>query len=130
MITDPISDLLARLRNAYTAKKDSITLPFSKMNFAILEILHKEGYISALTTDDKSQFKQIVADLRYQQASPALSGIKRLSKPGRRLYSVVADIPKTLGGYGITILSTNQGLMTDKQAKQKNLGGELICQVW
>lgn len=130
MITDPISDLLARLHNAYLAKKDSLIVTFSRVNYAILEILKEEGYISSLKMQDQQQVKSIIIELKYIQATPALSGVKRLSKPGRRLYSVASDIPKTLGGYGITVLSTNKGLMTDKQAKQKNLGGELICQVW
>lgn len=130
MITDPISDLLARLRNAYLANKDYFSAPFSRINYAILEIFKQEGYISSLEVQDQSRFKSILIGLRYIQSTPALSGVKRLSKPGRRLYSVASDVPKTLGGYGITVLSTNKGLMTDKQAKQKNLGGELICQVW
>lgn len=130
MISDSISDLLARLKNAYLAKKEEISVPFSKMNLAILEILVKENYIEAVSGDDQGKFKRLVIKLKYINRSPAISGIKRLSKPGRRLYSTVKDVPKSLGGYGVTIISTNQGLLTDKQAKQKNVGGELICQIW
>ncbi len=130
MNCDPISDLLARVRNGYLAGKSSLSLPFSRINFSILEILSKEGYLDKVETTGELPTKEIVVALKYIGGSPALSGIKRLSKPGRRLYSVVKDIPKTLGGYGITILSTNKGLLTDKDAKKSNQGGELICQVW
>lgn len=130
MNCDPISDLLARVRNGYMAGQEILSLPFSRINLGILEILTKEGYLDQVEVSGELPSKQISVTLKYVKGTPALSGIKRLSKPGRRLYSVVKDIPKTLGGYGITILSTNKGLMTDKQAKKSNQGGELICQVW
>jgi len=127
---DPISDLLARLHNAYLANKTVMVAPFSKMSQSIAEILVNEGYAEKVEIVGEIPKKAVQIELRYVHTQPAISGIKRLSRPGRRLYSVARDIPKTLGGYGITILSTSKGIMTGSQAKQSNLGGELICQVW
>jgi len=112
------------------ARKSVVEVPFSKMALAIFDILSKEGYVSKVETVGELPKKSIKIELRYVSSVPAVSGFKRLSKPGRRLYSVAKNIPKTLGGYGITILSTNKGIMTGQQAKKSNFGGELICQVW
>lgn len=129
-MTDLISDLLARLHNAYLAKKNFVEVPFSNMSSAISEILAKEGYVSKIEIVGELPKKTIKIELRYIHAQSAMSGVKRLSRPGRRLYTIAKDIPKTLGGYGITILSTSKGVMTGNQARQDNLGGELVCQVW
>ncbi len=130
MYTDSIADMLIRIKNALTAGHEKVVVPHSKMKAAIAEILLKEKYIKKVEVIDSEPQKQIELSLRYEGSLPAVSEVKRLSKPGRRLYASAGQIPATLGGYGITILSTNQGLMTDKKARQKNIGGEILCQIW
>lgn len=123
---DPIADLLIRIKNAYLAGHEEVRVPFSKMKEAIAQLLLAEGYLEKVETIER----ELLLRLRYLQNQPSLSGIKQLSKPSRRLYSSAQQIPKALGGYGVTILSTNQGIMSDRDARKKNLGGELICQIW
>lgn len=127
---DPIGDLLIRIKNAYLADHEVVQVPFSKLKKAIVEIMIKEGYVESLTTIGVSPKQMIEITLKYSKSQPVMSGVKQLSKPSRRLYSSANTIPKSLGGYGITILSTNQGVMSDSEARKKNLGGELICQIW
>lgn len=129
-MTDPISDLIIQIKNAVLARKESIGVPHSKMKEAIAGILKKEGYISEVTTDEATGFKKLVITLKYIGKNPAVTDVRRLSKPGRRLYVPANDIPKSLGGYGITILSTNRGVVTDSEARKLNVGGELLCQIW
>lgn len=129
-MTDPISDFIIRIKNAVLARKDVITVPHSKMKEAIAGILQKEGYIAEVTTSEEGVFKQLVITLKYVGKNPAVTDVRRLSKPGRRLYAPANDIPKSLGGYGITILSTNKGVITDSDARKMNVGGELLCQIW
>jgi len=112
------------------ADHKQVSVPYSKAKKAVVDILVSEGYVEAVEVDTKSKHPQLVIQLKYVGKSPAITGVKRLSKPGRRLYSASTDLPKTLGGYGITIVSTNKGVMTDVQARQQNVGGELICQIW
>jgi small subunit ribosomal protein S8 len=129
-MTDPIADLLTRIRNAYLAKKETVEVPHSHTKEAIVKILKQGGYIDSVKVVKQSPQPKIVLTLAYKGKVPALEGIERVSKPGRRMYVKANKIPLTLGGYGITILSTNQGVITDKEAKKKNLGGEIICKVW
>lgn len=129
-MTDPISDLIIRIKNALMAGHGQVVLPHSKVKKAIADILAQEGYVAAVTVDETKDHAQLVIELKYVGKVPAITGVKRLSKPGRRLYAGTSNLPKTLGGYGITIISTNKGVMTDNQARQQNVGGELICQVW
>ncbi len=130
MLSDPVGDLLARIRNAYLARHDQVVVPHSKLKEAVVKILVDEGYLDSYqVTGDKPKLS-LELKLKYINNKPAITGIKRVSKPGRRLYAAVTDIPKTLGGYGITIVSTNKGVLTDKQARKASVGGELICQVW
>lgn len=129
-MTDPIADLLIRIKNAHMARQSQLLVPFSRIKKNIAEIMQKEGYLESVEVVSTSPFAQIEIKLRYIGRSPAVSDVKRLSKPGRRLYVPAKDIPKALGGYGITILSTSKGIMTDKEARKQNIGGELICQVW
>lgn len=129
-MTDPISDFIIQIKNAVLARKDVITIPHSKMKEAIAGILQKEGYIAEVTTSEEGVFKQLVITLKYVGKNPAVTDVRRLSKPGRRLYAPANDIPKSLGGYGITILSTNKGVVTDSDARKMNVGGELLCQIW
>ncbi len=130
MYTDSIADMLIRIKNALTAGHEEVLVPHSKMKAAIAEILLTEKYINKIEVIDSKPQNQLKLSLRYEGSLPAVSGVKRISKPGRRLYASAGQIPVTLGGYGITILSTNKGVITDKEARQKNIGGEVLCQVW
>ncbi|MCB9813049.1 MAG: 30S ribosomal protein S8 [Pseudomonadales bacterium] len=130
MTTDPIADIIIRIKNAHMARHEKVEVPYSKMKKAIAEILLKEGYVSGVDIKESQPFDYIVIKLKYIGKLPAVNDVKRLSKPGRRLYAPVSKLPRTLGGYGITIISTSKGIMTDKDARKANLGGELICQIW
>lgn len=129
-MTDPISDLLIRLKNAARAGHEEVSLPYSKMKAQIAAILLEEGYLTAVERIDGEPTATLQLGLKYVGRTPAMSDVKLLSKPGRRLYTSVKDIPRTLGGYGVTIVSTNRGILSDKNARQQNVGGELICQIW
>lgn len=129
-MTDPISDLLIRLKNAALAGHEEVRLPYSKMKAQIAAILLEEGYLTAVEKIEGVPIATLQLGLKYVGRSPAMSDVKLLSKPGRRLYTNVKDIPRTLGGYGVTIVSTNKGVLSDKSARQQNVGGELICQIW
>lgn len=130
MMTDPISDMLTRIRNAIAVHKSAINLPHSKLKQSVAEILQAQGYIAAVKVDDVAGFKRLFLTLHEPGASPSINHVKRISKPGRRLYSNASDLPRALGGRGIVIVSTSRGLMTDSQARQARIGGELICEVY
>jgi small subunit ribosomal protein S8 len=133
MTSDPISDFLARLRNAALARHEAAHMPASRIKRAIAEILKSEGYVSDVRTEtwSKSQHEALTVTLKYgPDRRAAFQGLKRVSRPGRRVYVGYADIPRVLSGLGVSILSTSQGLMTDKEARQRKLGGELLCEVW
>ena len=131
-MTDPIADMLTRIRNANTAKHDTVDVPASKMKVAIAEILLNEGYIKSFELVDNGNFKDIRITLKYgkDKNEKIISGIKRISKPGLRVYAGKDELPKVLGGLGIAIISTNQGVITDKQARKLNVGGEVLAFVW
>jgi len=131
MMTDPIADFLTFIRNASLARHDSVRIPRSKLKQRIAEILQAEGFIKSceVVEDGKQGFLQIT--LKYDdEGQPVLSGLKRVSKPGLRIYVSKDRIPKVLGGLGITILTTSKGVMTDREARKENVGGEVICSVW
>lgn len=133
MVTDPISDMLARIRNAAGAHHEVTRIPASKVKLAIGEILKREGYISDLRVEegDGPQHKNLVVALKYdRERSSAFRGMKRVSKPGRRVYTPHDRIPRVLSGLGISIISTSQGLMTDHEARKNRVGGEILCEVW
>lgn len=130
MTNDPIADMFTRIRNGYMAKKAVVTLPASKIKVKIGEILAEAGYLEKVEVDEKGKFKQLKLSLRYRNGRPALTQLKRTSKPGRRLYQGFKKLPKVLGGLGIAIVSTSQGLMTAETAKKKGLGGEILGQAW
>jgi len=130
MNTDSIADMLIRIKNALNAGHKEVVMPHSKMRVAIAEILLNEKYLEKVEVIDSKPQQQMKLLLRYVGSLPAVSGVKRISKPGRRFYVSAGQIPVTLGGYGITILSTNQGVIADKEARQKNVGGEILCQIW
>lgn len=129
MHQDPISDLLTRIRNACMANLQRVAVPSSKLKLEVLRILKDEGFISDYSVSDKYH-GVIKIYLKYKDGRSVISNLDRLSRPGRRLYKGVAQIPRALDGYGLTIVSTSKGVMSDKEAKKQNVGGEVICQVW
>ena len=131
-MSDPIADMLTRIRNANTAKHDTVDVPASKMKIAIADILVDEGYIAKYDLVEDGAFKTIHITLKYgvDKNEKVISGIKRISKPGLRVYANTEDIPRVLGGLGIAILSTNKGVVTDKEARKLGVGGEVLCFVW
>lgn len=131
MMTDPIADMLTRIRNSQAVKKTELILPYSKIKFEIAKILKKEGYLEDVeTVSEISNVKNIRIVLKYQDKQSAISHLKRISKPGRRVYVNREKIPYVLNNLGMAILSTSRGIMTNKQARRAKVGGELICEVW
>ena len=129
-VTDPIADLLARLRNACSAHKAELLVPYSKIKREIVRILKQEGYITNYEVDTSGQFPQIKVIAKLANRSSAITGLKRVSKPGLRRYVGAKDVPRVLGGMGVAILSTPRGLLTGREAKKQNVGGELLAYVW
>ena len=131
-MSDPIADMLTRIRNANTAKHDTVDVPASKMKIAIANILLDEGYIAKYDLVEDGHFQTIHITLKYgaDKNEKVISGLKRISKPGLRVYANTEDIPKVLGGLGTAIISTNQGVITDKEARKLGVGGEVLCYVW
>ena len=131
-MSDPIADMLTRIRNANTAKHDTVDVPASKMKLAIAQILLEEGYIKKYDVIEDGVFKTIHITLKYgaDKNEKIISGIKRISKPGLRVYASKEDLPRVLGGLGIAIISTNQGVVTDKKARELAVGGEVLAFVW
>lgn len=131
-MSDPIADMLTRIRNANTAKHDTVDIPASKMKLAISEILKNEGYIKNYKVIEDGFIKTIRMELKYgaDKNEKVISGIKKISKPGLRVYAGKDELPKVLGGLGTAIISTNKGVITDKEARQQNVGGEVIAFIW
>ncbi len=131
-MSDPIADMLTRIRNANTAKHDTVDVPMSKMKLSIAEILLKEGYIKKFELIEDGTLKTIRITLKYGQDKneKIITGLKRISKPGLRVYASKEELPKVLGGLGIAIISTNQGVITDKEARKLNVGGEVLAFIW
>ena len=131
-MTDPIADMLTRIRNANTAKHDTVDVPSSKMKLAIAKILLDEGYIKAYALVDNGNFKDIHITLKYgkDKNEKIISGLQRISKPGLRVYANKEELPKVLGGLGVAIISTNQGVITDKEARKLGVGGEVLAFIW
>lgn len=131
MHTDPISDFLTRIRNASSAGKDECVSPHSKMKAEIARILKEEGFIANLSEakDDRGH-KTLVVQLKYVNGEPSINGLKRVSRPGLRLYTKSSDIPRVLNGLGVCILTTPKGMMKDRDARRQKLGGEMVCNVW
>ena len=130
-MTDPVADFLTRLCNANTAHHDSMSVPYSKLKGSIAEILKSEGYIASFKVEDAKVGKTMSIDLKYgPNRESSIAGIKRVSKPGLRVYAKSTELPKVLGGLGIAILSTSSGLLTDRQASKKGVGGEVLAYIW
>jgi small subunit ribosomal protein S8 len=132
-MTDPVADMLTRIRNANVAFHDDVVMPSSKLKVALAKILEQEGYISGSSIEDDSSYPRPrlrIARNYTPDRKRTISGLRRVSKPGLRVYTPADKLPRVLGGMGIAILSTNQGLMTDREARERHVGGEVLCQVW
>jgi small subunit ribosomal protein S8 len=133
-MTDPIADMLTRLRNANQAYHDSVSMPYSKLKAGVAEILQQEGYITSWKVEETPEDqvgKTLTLTLKYgQNRERSIAGLRRISKPGLRVYAKATGLPKVLGGLGVAIISTSQGLLTDRQANQKGVGGEVLAYVW
>jgi small subunit ribosomal protein S8 len=130
MMTDPIADMLVRIRNASLARHERTEIPLSKLKVRLAEILRDEGYVQGFTTDEGARTISVQLKYHGRDRDSAIVGIRRKSRPGRRLYIAVEEIPKVHNGTGIAILSTSHGIMTDRSAREKRVGGELLCEVW
>ena len=131
VVNDPIADMLTRIRNAQIARHDSVTMPASNMKKNIAKLLMDEGYIKSVENIEDGLQGSIKITLKYlEKKQPVIVGLKRISKPGLRVYAQCEDLPKVLGGLGVAIISTSKGIMTDKAARKENLGGEVLCYIW
>lgn len=130
-MTDPIADMLTRLRNAIMAHKSEVVMPFSKLKMNILSLLQKEGYLSNVEKIEDGKFPELKVTIKYNDArESAINSIKRVSKPGQKIYAKHTELPVVLNNYGIAIISTSKGLMTNVEAKKQGLGGEVVCEVY
>lgn len=129
MMTDPISDMLTRIRNAAMARKAEIRLPYSKIKLAIAKILAEQGYIASVSKTD-GVISELILSLSFNGKEPVIRFVKRISKPGQRVYAPYAELPNVLSGHGIAIVSTSQGIMTNLEARKRRLGGEVLCEVY
>ncbi len=129
-VTDPIADFLTRIRNASKAKKIKVEIPSSKMKAGLAEILKKNGYIYDYKIDDDNKQNVISVLLKYSDGIPAINGLKRISKPGLRIYKNSNELPRVLNGLGTAVISTSKGLLTEKEARRQETGGEVVCYIW
>ena len=129
-LTDPIADMLTRIRNANLAKHNTVKIPFSKIKESLANILKSEGYIYNFEVKEEGTKKDIIVSLKFMDGEAVIKGLKRISKPGRRVYTSVESLPKVLGGLGIAIVSTPNGVITDKECRKHSVGGEVLCYVW
>ncbi|MBP7026511.1 MAG: 30S ribosomal protein S8 [Leptotrichiaceae bacterium] len=129
-LTDPIADMLTRIRNANLAKHNTVKIPFSKIKESLANILKSEGYINNFEVKEEGTKKDIIVSLKFMDGEAVIKGLKRISKPGRRVYTSVESLPKVLGGLGIAIVSTPNGVITDKECRKHSVGGEVLCYVW
>ena len=129
-LTDPIADMLTRIRNGNMAKHTEVKVPFSKIKESMANILKNEGYITGYEIKEEGNIRDIVVTLKYMDGDAVIKGLKRISKPGRRVYTSVESLPKVLGGLGIAIVSTPKGVITDKECRKHSVGGEVLCYVW
>ena len=129
-LTDPLGDMLTRIRNGQQARKDSVTTPASKLRAHVLEVLEREGYIRGHSEEPLGKHAGLRIELKYFEGEPAIKHLQRVSKPGRRVYSGSQDLPRVRGGLGITIVSTPQGVLSDAEARERNVGGEVLAEVF
>lgn len=129
-MTDPIADMLTRLRNAVAVKKSEVVLPFSKVKFSIAKLLEAEHYIKKAEKIEITARPHIRVELKYENGRPALNHLKRISKPGQKIYVNKENVPRVLNGFGLAIVSTSKGIMSSQQARRDKVGGELMCEIW
>jgi small subunit ribosomal protein S8 len=130
-MTDPIADMLTRIRNANTAMHDDVSMPSSKIKEALAQVLHREGYIQGFRINENGgPTKTLTIDMKYVDRKRVINGVKRVSTPGLRVYTKSGEIPRVLGGLGVAVVSTSKGLMTDRDARKQRVGGEVVCYVW
>jgi small subunit ribosomal protein S8 len=129
-MTDPIADMLTRIRNASAVKKAEVVLPFSKLKYNVAKLLEQEKYVGKVEKVKTGKFDELKIVLKYSPAGPAIRHLKRVSTPGQRIYVSGKEIPRVLNGYGLAIISTSKGVVTNKQAIRENIGGELMCEIW
>ena len=130
-MTDPIADMLTRIRNANTAMHDDVSMPSSKIKEALAQVLHREGYIQGFRINENGgPTKILTIDMKYVDRKRVINGVKRVSTPGLRVYTKAGEIPRVLGGLGVAVVSTSKGLMTDRDARKERVGGEVVCYVW
>lgn len=127
---DPIADMLTSIRNAQAVLKETVKIPFSKFKFELAKVLEKNGFVKKVEKKGRGIKRVIEIKLKYEDKIPVISGLKKISKPGQRIYAGAAEIKPVRSGYGISIISTSKGLMTDKEVRRQNIGGEVICKVW
>lgn len=130
MLSDPISDFLCRIRNASQALHPEVLVPHSRLKESIAQVFKREGYVSEVAVEGGPAKKNLRLKLKYTGRKGVIEGLRRLSSPGRRVYSASTEIPKVRGGLGVVVLSTSAGVVTDREARKRNLGGELICSIW
>jgi len=126
-MTDPIADMLTRIRNGQKARKVSVTMPSSNAKVAVARVLKDEGYITAYESNSEGAKADLTVELKYYEGTPVIENIKRISKPGLRVYRGTGELPKVLGGLGVAIVSTSAGVMSDRQAREQGIGGEVLC---
>ncbi|MFH0818901.1 MAG: 30S ribosomal protein S8 [Patescibacteria group bacterium] len=129
-MTDPIADMLTRIRNAQAVRKESVILPYSKLKYSLANILSKNGYVSGSEKIENGTRPVLKIKLKYINRQPLINSLKRVSKPGRRVYLKKRDLPYVVNNFGMAVISTSHGLMTNKEARQKNLGGEVLCEIY
>ena len=129
-MTDPVADMLNRIRNAQAVLKETVDIPISNLRYEIAKILEKGGFVAEVEKKGKKTKKVIGITLKYNEKVPVISGLKKISKPGQRIYKRAKELKSVKGGCGIAIISTSKGLMTDKEARKQKLGGEVICEIW
>ena len=131
MNTDPIADMLTRIRNANVVSHETVSMPYSKLKLAVAELLKSEGFIAGFSVKEEGKFKSLVIELKYdEKGKPVITNLQRVSKPGLRTYCKAKNLQQVFGGLGISIVSTSKGLLTDRKARKENIGGEVICNVW
>ena len=127
---DPIADMFARIKNAQARSRREVSMPMSKQKKAIAEVLKQEGYITDFRVDETGTHPQLTIALKYYDSKPVIEGLKRVSRPGLRVYRATSELPKVVGGLGVAIISTSQGVMSDRKARELGIGGEVICSVY
>lgn len=129
-MTDPVADMLNRIKNAGVVKKPAVDVPYSDLKYAVVKVLERNGFVKHVEVDKKKGRRMLEIVLKYREDKPAVSGVRKVSKPGQRIYAPAQDIKRVRGGYGVAVISTSKGVMSDKEVRKEGVGGEVICYVW